>query len=42
MKNCVNWLLNWFGSLDHPNLMGFITLSGISFSQWPDAAQRPK
>jgi hypothetical protein len=41
MKNCIQWLLNWLGSLDQPKQMGFITMSEISFSQWPDAAQRP-
>ena len=41
MRNCIQWLLNWLGSLDQPKQMGFITMSEISFSQWPDAAQRP-
>jgi len=41
MKNFASWVLQWLGSLDHPRLMGFITMSEISFFQWPDAAQHP-
>jgi hypothetical protein len=41
MKNYAKLLLEWLGSLDHPKLMGFITMSEIAFSEWPDAAQHP-
>ena len=40
MKYYASLFLNWLGSLDHPRLIGFMTLSAIPFSQWPDAAQR--
>ncbi len=42
MKYFVMRLLNWLGSLDHRTHMGFIALSSIPFSQWPNAAHGPK